>query len=122
MLAWHQAPGSDPAGSKHKGDHQPERDCWLACADGLLGDACDTRTGLVFDQLASIVRASALVEMVHGLMRPSLQSGPGQSTQEAFTLILFYQNHRRSTRGKRQGQAPLALLTGTPLEAPWWAL
>ena len=35
---------------------------------------------------------------------------------------MFYPNHRRYKSGKRQGKAPLELLTGKPLEAPWWEL
>jgi hypothetical protein len=35
---------------------------------------------------------------------------------------MFYHNHRRDKSGKRQGKAPLELLTGKPLEAPWWEL
>ena len=31
-------------------------------------------------------------------------------------------NHRRYKSGKRQGKAPLELLTGEPLETPWWEL
>src|SRR5215468_7637332 len=37
-------------------------------------------------------------------------------------LIMFYHNHRRYKSGKRQGKAPIALLTGKSLEAPWWEL
>ena len=122
MLAWHHAHVSDQSGSKKKGYHQQERDCWLACADGLLGDACDTLKVLVFDKLDSIVRASSLVEMVNGLIRPSLNSCKGQITQEAFNLIMFYHNHRRYKSGKRQGKAPIEILTGELLEAPWWEL
>jgi len=84
----------------------------LACAEGLLGDAFDPCTALVFDKLDSIVRASSLVEMVHALMRPSLNSCKGQITQETFNLIMFSHNHRRYKSGKREGKAPLALLTG----------
>ena len=122
VLAWHHAHVSDQSGSKKKGYHQQERDFWLACADGLLGDACDTLKVLVFDKLDSIVRASSLVEMVNGLIRPYLNSCKGQITQEALNLIMFYHNHRRYKSGKRQGKAPLELLTGKPLEAPWWEL
>ena len=82
----------------------------------------DTRKALVFDQLDSLVRASSLVEMVNGLIRPSLHSCKGQSTQETFNLIRFDHNHRRYKSGKRQGKAPIALLTGKAFEAPWWAL
>ena len=35
---------------------------------------------------------------------------------------MFYHNHRRYKSGKRQGKAPIELLTGKPLEAPWWEL
>jgi hypothetical protein len=60
--------------------------------------------------------------MVNGLMRPSLNSCKGQSTQETLNLLMFDHNHRRYKSGKRQGQAPLELLTGKALEAPWWEL
>jgi len=76
----------------------------------------------VFDKLDSIVRASSLVEMVNALIRPSLNSCKGQITQETLNLIMFYHNHRRYKSGKRQGKAPIELLTGKPLEAPWWEL
>ena len=35
---------------------------------------------------------------------------------------MFYHNHRRYKSGKRQGKAPIELLTGKPLAAPWWEL
>ena len=95
---------------------------WLACAEGLLGDEFDTLKALVFDKLDSIVRASSLVEMVNSLIRPYLNSCKGQITQETLNLIMFYHNHRRYKSGKRQGKAPIELLTGKPLEAPWWEL
>ena len=122
VLAWHHAHCVYQAGSKHKAYHQRERAFWLACAEGLLGDAFDTFKALVFDQLDSIVRASSLVEMVNSLLRPYLNSCKGQITQETLNLIMFYHNHRRYKSGKRQGKAPLELLTGKPLEAPWWEL
>jgi hypothetical protein len=122
VLAWHHDHLSNQVGSKKKGYQQRERDFWLACADGLLGDAFDTLKVLVFDKLDSIVRASSLVEMVNALIRPYLHSCKGQITQEALNLIMFYHNHRRYKSGKRQGKAPLELLTGKPLEAPWWEI
>ena len=94
----------------------------MACAEGLLGDEFDTLKALVFDKLDSIVRASSLVEMVNSLIRPYLNSCKGQITQETLNLIMFYHNHRRYKSGKRQGKAPIELLTGKPLEAPWWEL
>ena len=122
VLAWHHDHFVDQSGAKQKGYHRRERDFWLACAEGLLGDAFDTLKALVVDKLASIVRASSLVEMVNALIRPYLNSCKGQITQETLNLIMFYHNHRRYKSGKRQGKAPIELLTGEPLETPWWEL
>ena len=122
VLAWHHDHLVHQSGSKPKRYHQRERDFWLACAEGLLGDEFDPLKALVFDKLDTIVRASSLVEMVNGLIRPYLNSCKGQITQETLNLIMFYHNHRRYKSGKRQGKAPIELLTGEPLEAPWWEL
>lgn len=122
VLAWHHAHLFYQAGAKPKRYHQRERDFWLACAEGLLGDEFSTFKGLVFDKLDAIVRASSLVEMVNSLLRPYLNSCKGQITQEALNLIMFYHNHRRYKSGKRQGKAPIELLTGKSLETPWWEL
>jgi len=122
VLAWHHDHLSYQSGSKQQRYHQQEREFCLACADGLLGDAFDTLNVLVFDKLDSIVRASSLVEMVNSLIRPYLNSCKGQITPETLNLIMFYHNHRRYKSGKRQGKAPIELLTGKPLEAPWWEL
>jgi hypothetical protein len=122
VLAWHHDHCSYPSQAKQKRAHQRERDAWLAFAEGLLGDAFETLKPLVFDQLDSIIRASSLVEMVNSLIRPYLNSCKGHITQEALNLIMFYQNHRRYKSGKRQGKAPLELLTEKLLEAEWWEL
>ena len=122
VLAWHHEPLSSQSGAKHKRSHQRERDFWLACADALLDDALDTLNALVCAKLDAIGRASSLVEMVNSLSRPSLRSGKGQIPPETLNLIMFYQKHRRYKSGKRQGKAPMELLTGKPWEAPWWEL
>ncbi len=122
VLAWHHDHLIYQSGAKPKRYHQSERDFWLACAEGLLDDDFDTLKALVFDKLDAIVRASSLVEMVNSLIRPYLNSCKGQITQEALNLIMFYHNHRRYKSGKRQGKAPIELLTGEPLEAEWWEL
>jgi hypothetical protein len=57
--------------------------------------------------------------MVNAFIRPSLNSCKGQVTQEALNLIMFYHNHHRYKGGKRQGKAPIELLTGQSLEAEW---
>src|SRR5216684_3884255 len=103
VLAWHHEHLGDQSGSKKKRYHQSERDFWLACAEGLLGNEFDTLKALVFDKLDTIVRASSLVEMVNALIRPYLNSCKGQITQETLNLIMFYHNHRRYKSGKRQG-------------------
>jgi hypothetical protein len=122
VLAWHHDHCSFQAPSKPKRYHHSEREFWLACAEGLLGEEFDPLKILVFDKLDSIIRASSLVEMVNGLIRPYLNSCKGQITQEALNLIMFYHNHRRYKSGKRKGQAPLELLSGEAFEAEWWAL
>ena len=122
VLAWHHDHLVYQTGSKHKRYHHSERAFWLACAEGLLGEAFDTLKALVFDKLNSIVRASSLVEMVNALIRPYLNSCKGQITPGALNLIRFYHNHRRYKSGKRQGKAPIELLTGEPLQAEWWEL
>jgi hypothetical protein len=114
VLAWHQEPLGAQSGSKKKRYQQSARDFWLACATGLLADDFATLKALGFDQLDSMVRASSLVEMVNALLRPALNSCQGQSTQEAVNLIMFDPTHRRSQSGKRQGTAPMELLTGKP--------
>lgn len=122
MLAWHHEHFVHQSRAKQKSYHQRERDFWLACAAGRLGDAFAPLKTLVVDTLDSIVRASSLVEMVNGLIRPSLNSCKGQITQETFNLLMFYHNHRRYKSGKRQGKAPIELLTGEPFAMPWWEL
>jgi hypothetical protein len=122
VLAWHHEHLIYQSKGKQKHYHQYERDFYLACADGLLGDTAFTFKALVFDKLDSIVRASSLVEMVNALIRPYLNSCKGQITQETLNLIMFYHNHRRYKSGRRKGKAPIELLTGKPLEAPWWEL
>jgi hypothetical protein len=122
VLAGHHDHLVDQSGSKHKRYHHRERAFWLACAAGRLGETFDTLKALVFDTLDAIVRASSLVEMVNALLRPSLHSCKGQIPQAALHLIMLYHTHRRDKSGKRQGKAPLELLTGEALEAQWWEL
>jgi len=57
--------------------------------------------------------------MVNSFIRPYLNSSKGHITQETLNLIMFYHNHRRYKSGKRQGKAPIELLTGETLGADW---
>ncbi len=119
VLAWHHEHLSYQSYGKQKRYHQHERQQWLDFAAGLLDHQFEPLKALVFEKLASIVQASSLVEMVNSLIRPYLNSCKGQITQETLNLIMFYHNHRRYTGGKRQGKAPIELLTGEALEADW---
>ncbi len=119
VLAWHHDHLSHQSYGKQKHSHQRESQQWLDCAEGLLDDQCEALKALVFEKLDSMVKASSLVEMVTSFIRPSLNSCRGQITQETLNLIMFYPNHRRYTRGKREGKAPIELLTGETLQADW---
>jgi len=114
VLAWHYDHLFYQSHAHPKRYHHRARELWLTCAAGRLHKELDTLQALVFDKLDSIVRASSLVEMVNGLMRPYRKSCKGQITQEAFNLIMFDHNPHRDKSGKRQGKAPVALLTGKP--------
>src|SRR6266487_3902786 len=122
VLAWHHAHLSYQSQAKHKHYHQHESQQWLAFAEGVLAHQFEPLKVLVFAKLDAIVQASSLVELVNSFLRPYLNSSKGQITQETFNLIMFYHNHRRYKSGKRQGKAPIELLTGKPLEASWWEL
>jgi len=119
VLAWHHEHLAYQAYGKQKRYHQHERQQWLACAEGLLGHQFEPLKALVFEKLDAIIQASSLVEMVNSFIRPSLNSCKGHITQETLNLIMFYHNHRRYKGGKRQGKAPIELLTGATLEAEW---
>jgi hypothetical protein len=119
VLAWHHEHLAYQAYGKQKRYHQHERQQWLAFAEGLLGHPFEPLKALVFEKLDAIIQASSLVEMVNSLIRPYLNSCKGHITQETLNLIMFYHNHRRYKGGKRQGKAPIELLTGATLEAEW---
>jgi len=119
VLAWHHEHLAYQAYGKQKRYHQHERQQWLACAEGLLGHQFEPLKALVFEKLDAIIQASSLVEMVNSFIRPSLNSCKGHITQETLNLIMFYHNHRRYKGGKRQGKAPIELLTGATVEAEW---
>jgi hypothetical protein len=122
VLAWHHEHLSYQSQAKHKRYHQYENQQWLDFAEGLLDHQFEPLKVLVFEKLDSIIQASSLVELVNSFIRPYLNSSKGQITQETLNLIMFYHNHRRYKSGKRQGKAPIELLTGEALEADWVAL
>ncbi len=122
VLAWHHEHLSYQSHAKQKRYHQHESQQWLNFAEGLLDNQFEPFKAVVFEKLDAIVQASSLVELVNSFIRPYLNSSKGQITQETLNLIMFYHNHRRYKSGKRQGKAPIELLTGEALEADWVAL
>ena len=72
--------------------------------------------------LTSIIPATTCHQRNYVERYSRFNSCKGQITQETLNLIMFYHNHRRYKSGKRQGKAPIELLTGEPLEASWWEL
>ena len=119
VLSWHHDHLSYQSHGKKKHYHQRESEYWLNFSEGLLDERFDALKSLVFENLDSIVKASSLVEMVNSLIRPYLNSSKGQMTQETLNLIMFYHNHRRYKGGRRQGKAPIELLTGETLQGDW---
>jgi len=119
VLAWHHEHLSYQSQAKHKRYHRHESQQWLEVAEGLLDNQFEPLKAVVFEKLDAIVQASSLVELVNSFIRPYLNSSKGQITQETLNLIMFYHNHRRYKSGKRQGKAPIELLTGEALEADW---
>jgi hypothetical protein len=119
VLAWHHEHLSYQSQAKHRRYHQYENQQWLDFAEGLLDHQFEPLKALVFEKLDAIIQASSLVELVNAFIRPYLNSSKGQITQETLNLIMFYHNHRRYKSGKRQGKAPIELLTGEALEADW---
>lgn len=122
VLAWHHEHLSYQSHAKQKRSHQHVSQQWLDFAEGLLDNQFAPLKAVVFEKMESIVQASSLVELVNSFIRPYLNSSKGQITQETLNLIMFYHNHRRYKSGKRQGKAPIELLTGEALEADWVAL
>jgi hypothetical protein len=119
VLAWHHNHLSYQSHGQKKHAHQQQSQQWLDFAEGLLDDQFAPRKVLVFEKLDTVVKASSLVEMVNSLLRPYLNSSKGQITQETLNLIMFYHNHRRYKGGRRQGKAPIELLTGEALQGDW---
>jgi hypothetical protein len=119
VLSWHHGHLSYQSHGKKKHYHQRECQFWLNFSEGLLDERFDTFKALVFEQLDQVVKASSLVEMVNSLIRPYLNNSKGQITQETLNLIMFYHNYRRYKGGRRQGKAPIELLTGEALQGDW---
>lgn len=79
----------------------------------------DAAKHLVYRQLDQIVQSSSLVECLNSILRPYMNTTRNHVTQELLNLVMFYHNHRRYQEGKRKGQTPMELLTGTPQIQDW---
>src|SRR5712691_45619 len=119
VLAWHHEHLSHQSQAQQKRYHQHESQQWLDFSAGLLDTQFASFKAWVFEKLDTIVQSSSLVEMVNSFIRPYLNNSKGHITQETLNLIMFYHNHRRYKSGKRQGKAPIELLTGETLGADW---
>jgi hypothetical protein len=118
-LAWQH----DHQSHQHKGArkkyHVTERNFWLDVVVSLLDENAESQIEYAFEMLDSMVRSSSLIEMVNSQIRPHLNNCKGLITQELLNLIMFYHNHHRYKSGKRKGQAPIEIFTGTQLEGSW---
>lgn len=85
----------------------------------LPAEQFNTLKSDIFKQLDAIVQSSALVETINSLLRPYMNESKNQLSQEQLNLIRFYLNHRVYKRGKREGDAPIELLSGQKLNESW---
>jgi len=73
-----------------------------------------TAVQALFVALDSNVRSSSPLEAINSIIRNHLNACRGQITQESLTLLAFFLNHRRATRGKYVGTSPYERLSGMP--------
>ncbi len=55
----------------------------------------------LYEQLEQIVQSSALVETINSILRTFLNGAKNQLNQNQLNLIMFYLNHRKYLRGKK---------------------
>ncbi len=67
--------------------------------------------------LDSNVRSSSPLEAINSVIRVHLDSCRGQTTQEALTLLAYFINHCKATRGKYKGTSSYERMTGIPEDA-----
>ncbi|MCP4287951.1 MAG: hypothetical protein GY792_26530 [Gammaproteobacteria bacterium] len=92
---------------------------YLDVATDDLHENYDELKVQVYRQLDQIVQSSSLVECINSIIRPYLNTTRNHVTQELLNLVMFYHNHRRYKDGKRQGNTPMEMLTGTPQKQDW---
>ena len=73
----------------------------------------------VYSRLDRIIQSSAMVECINSIIRPYLNTGKNNVTQEQLNLLMHYHNHRRYRDGVRKGKTPMELLTGKKQTKDW---
>jgi hypothetical protein len=96
-----------------------QEQCYLDMAAADLDENENDLKEHVYCRLDQIVQSSSLVECINSIIRPYLNTTKNHVTQELLNLIMFYHNHRRYKDGKRQGNTPMEMLTGTPQKQDW---
>lgn len=118
-LAWQHEHQSHQHKGARKNYHVDEYKFWLEVILSILPEEAENQVEQAFEMFNGMVRTSSLIEMVNSQIRPYLNSCKGQITQEMLNLIMFYHNHHLYKSGKRQGKAPIELLTGNALTGTW---
>ena len=96
-----------------------EAECAFAAAATWRPDAADAIREKIVTALDTEVRSSSLIENVNSTLRPLLETCRGEGAQSTLDLFAYVHNRRRFVRGKRAGQAPIEILTGTEMETTW---
>jgi hypothetical protein len=91
----------------------------FAYAATLLPEVSEALRKELSAALDAEVRSASLIENVNSTLRPLLETCRGQVAQQMLDLFAYVHNQRRFVRGKRAGQAPIAILTGKELAKPW---
>jgi len=96
-----------------------EAESSFAAAATWRPDAAEAIRKEIVTALDTEIRSSSLIEHVNSALRPLLETCRGQVAQPMLDLFAYVHNRRRFVRGKRAGQAPIEILTGTAMETTW---
>ena len=78
----------------------------------------DRTITIVSQLMGGIKKSNSLMEAVNSVIRCHLQTY--KSIPRWFcSLFIFYWNHRRFERGKRQGMSPIEIISGQKSECDW---
>ena len=117
-LAWQLARKSMAVKSSHwKKELSRQAKAQLALARTGADEKMKVAIESLFKALDSNVRSSSPLEAINSIIREYLNACRGQTTQEALTMLAFFLNHRKATRGKYAGTSPNERLTGLPENA-----